>query len=141
MKKIALIAAFAVVTACSQAADEPEAVEETAEAAAPLALDGQPSTGTYRITTSEGTEITQEVRADGTYTNTVGEDSETGTWEQKSPEVFCSKSDEEEGEMSCSTESMTEDGVWQSVDEEGDVSTVERVAEEAEAEAEEAAAE
>ncbi|MEP5937203.1 MAG: hypothetical protein ABJ239_02645 [Erythrobacter sp.] len=133
MKKIALIAALAVVTACSQAADEMEAVEETVEAAGPVALDGEPSTGTYRIVTAEGTEITQEVRADGTYTNTVGEESETGTWEQKSPEVFCSKSDDEE-EMGCSTESLTEDGVWQSVDDDGAVSTVERVAEEATAE-------
>lgn len=134
MKKIALIAALAVVTACSQAAEEPaaETVEEVV--AEPVALDGEPSVGTYKVTGSDGSELIQEVRADGTFTNTSGEETETGTWEQKSPELFCSKSDDEEGEMSCSTESMTEDGVWQSVDEDGETSIVERVVEEEAAE-------
>jgi len=130
MRKIALIAAFAAVSACSQADVEPEAeaTEEVAtETAEPVALDGKPSAGSYTVTAADGTSITQEVRADGTFLNTAGEDTEGGTWEQKSPEVFCTTSDVEGAEQQCSSEAMSEDAVWQSVDSDGNISVVERI--------------
>ena len=130
MKKIALIAALAVVSACSQGDAEPEAAateEAATETAEPVALDGKPSVGTYTVTGADGSSITQEVRADGTFTNTAGEDTESGTLEQKSPDVFCTTRDEEGAEQQCSNEAMTEDGVWQSVDSDGEISVVERV--------------
>ena len=126
-----LVAALATVAACSQSEPAPEATEEAAApapAAQPLAADGQPATGTYRVTTSEGQVVIEEVRADGTYTDTIdGEVVETGRWEQKSPEQFCFTKDEEGATQKCNTEAVDADGVWTSRDAEGKVATVERV--------------
>jgi hypothetical protein len=129
MKKFAILSVLAVVAACSEPAVEAEVepVEEVVEVAEPLALDGQPSVGTYTVTAADGSVVTQEVKADGTFVNTAGENSQTGTWEQQSPEVFCTTSSEEGAVQECSTESMTEDGVWQSVDTDGETYIVERV--------------
>ncbi len=93
-----------------------------------LAADGQPAIGNYKVTTSEGEVIMEEVRADGTYVGTAnGEVVETGRWEQKSPEQYCYTNDEEGAVKQCNTEEVDENGVWTSRDPEGNVSTVERV--------------
>ena len=131
MKRIVLVAALATVTACSQSEPAPEATEEAAApapAAPSLAADGGPAVGTYRVTTSDGKVVIEEVRADGTYTDTVdGEVVETGRWEQKSPEQYCYTKDEAGATQECNTEAVDADGVWTSKDSEGKVATVERV--------------
>ena len=139
MKRLILVSAFAVVAACSPANEaEPveEATEAAAEPAAVMAADGQPAPGMYKVTTEEGV-FMEEVKADGTYVSTDAEGTvvETGRWEQRTPEEYCTVADEqyrEEGEtdeMKCNTESIGDDGVWTSVNSEGKTATVERVTE------------
>ena len=139
MKRIMLVAALAMVAACSRSEPAPEATEEVAaapEAAAPLAADGQPTPGMYRVTTAEGEVFMEEVKADGTYVQTDAEGKvvETGRWVQKSPEQYCTVVDEQyrkegdTGEEKCNTEGIGEDGVWTSTNREGKTATVERVA-------------
>lgn len=135
MKRIMLFAALAAVAACSEAETQTEPTEEVAmpEAEAlpetqALAADGQPAVGNYKVTTSEGEVIMEELRADGTYVGTVdGEIVETGTWVQKSPEQYCYTKDEDGATERCNTEEVDADGVWTSRDPEGNVATVERV--------------
>lgn len=129
MRLIILVAALATVAACSQSEPAPEATEEAAAPEAqPLAADGQPTVGNYKITTSEGQVIMEEVRADGTYVATIdGKVDETGKWEQKSPEQYCYTKDEEGAMQECNTEGVDDKGVWTSTDAEGNVATVERV--------------
>lgn len=138
MRRIALTAAVAALAACSQAETAPE-TEATEEAAAPategLAADGQPAPGNYRVTLEDGTVFTEEVNADGTYVqkNEAGEVVETGRWEQKTPEQYCSIVDEQyrkegdTGEQKCNTEGIGADGVWTSTGPEGKTAKVERV--------------
>lgn len=136
MKKIMLVAALATVTACTETAPEPEATEEVAVAPAEnLAADGQPAPGMYRVTLEDGTVFNEEVKADGTYiqTDAEGKVVETGRWEQKSPEQYCTVVDEQyrkegdTGEQKCNTEGIGADGVWTSTNSEGKTATVERV--------------
>lgn len=139
MKKIVLVAALAALSACSEAETEaePAATEEVAAepAATNLAADGQPAPGMYRITLEDGTVFNEEVKEDGTYvqTDASGKVVETGRWEQKSPEQYCTIVDEQyrkegdTGEQKCNTEGIGADGVWTSTNAEGDVAKVERV--------------
>jgi hypothetical protein len=132
MKQIMLIAALCTVGACSEREFEtaPEASEVAAapEVTEPLAADGQQAVGNYKITTSEGEVLMEELRADGTYTATIdGRVVETGNWVQKSPELYCYTKDEEGATEQCNTESIDEEGVWTSRDAEGNVATVERI--------------
>jgi hypothetical protein len=108
--------------------------EATEEAAAPmpeatsLAADGQPSIGTYTVTTSEGKVVTEEVRGDGTYVDMIdGKIVETGRWEQKSPEQYCYTEDGQGEMQKCNVEAVDAQGVWTSTDPEGKVATVVRV--------------
>ena len=138
MKHLILVSAIAVVAACSPA-NEAEPVEEatevaTTEPAAVMAADGQPAPGMYKVTLADGTVFMEEVKPDGTYVQTKdGEVVETGRWEQRSPEQYCSAVDEayvdedHDGEMHCNTEGIGEDGVWTSTNDRGETATVERV--------------
>ena len=140
MKRLILVSVIAAVAACSPA-NEADAVDEATEVAAEepaavVAADGQPTPGMYKVTTEEGV-FMEDVKADGTYvtTDADGKVIETGMWEQRTPEQYCSVADEqfreegETGEMKCNTEGIGEDGVWTSVNAEGQTATVERVAE------------
>ncbi len=135
MKTIVLVAAIAALTACNQqeAAPAPEAAEEAAAAtpttvAEVMAADGKSPVGAYRITTAEGEEFMEDVKADGTYVQTKdGEVVETGKWEQKTPSSYCYTSDEEGSKQECNTEQVDENGVWTTVNPEGETSTVARV--------------
>jgi len=135
MKRIMLFAALAAVAACSEADTQTEPTEDVVMAEAQalpetqsLAADGQPAAGNYKVTTSEGVVIMEELRADGTYVGMVdGEVVETGTWVQKSPEHYCYTEDEEGATEQCNTEGVDENGVWTSTDPEGNVATVERI--------------
>lgn len=128
MKKIILIAALATVAACSQ----PEATDETAPAdeateatpAGPVAMDGKPSAGTFKVTDADGNVGTFVGNEDGTFTMTRADGTtSTGTWTEETPGHFCQTVD---GEETCSTETIV-DGVWTSTDADGTVYTIERV--------------
>ena len=137
MKRIIVIAALATVAACSKPAPAPEAEatnDATAEAAAPaaaepVAADGKPSVGKYRVTRANGTVMTDDVRADGTYVTTMADGTtETGKWEQKGPNLYCATSDKEGAKQKCYEEKVDEKGVYTSKDPEtGEVSTVVRL--------------
>ncbi len=134
MKKIVLVAALATLAACSKpdAAPAADATEQAAAivapAAATVAADGKPSTGTFKITTADGKVYTEEDKADGTYVETMdGKVTETGKWVQKSPELFCTTKDEAGAKERCGTEKVDDKGVWTSVNPDGKTVTVERV--------------
>lgn len=86
MKRFALVVAIAAISACAEPAptEEPTAAATEAAPAAPevatLAADGKPSTGKFQVTRADGTVITAEVLADGTYkvTDAAGKVTETG---------------------------------------------------------------
>ena len=135
MKRLILVAALATLAACSETetAEAPEATEEVAaapaEAAQPLAADGQPAPGMYKVTLADGTVFMEEVKADGTYvqTDASGKVVETGRWNQKSPEQYCTTKDEEGAVEKCNTEGIDASGMWTSTNADGEVAKVERV--------------
>ena len=138
MRKLILVASAAILAGCSQAAEE-EVVDEPVEEAAVveeagIAADGQPTAGMYRVTSSDGTVYDEDLRTDGTYTQSLnGEVVETGTWEQKSPSQYCYTADEAyvdedtPAEQQCNTEQIGEDGVWTSTNAADETAVVERV--------------
>ncbi|QKG70109.1 hypothetical protein [Erythrobacter mangrovi] len=118
MKRIALVAALAVISACSQSAEAPEAeatTETTAEAvpAEVMAADGGPAYGKFKITQADGTSFTDDVRPDGTYTSTAADGTvmQSGTWVQK-PGEYCTTKDEEGAVEECYPEKIDDKGVW-----------------------------
>lgn len=132
MKYLFPVAALAVLAACSAGeADAPAEAEAPAEAAVPMAADGQPTAGTYRVTNAEGATSTEVLLEDGTFTSTAADGTETtGTWEQKTPAIFCVTMNEEGAEQACYDEAVDEDGVWTSTNpEDGATSIVERIEE------------
>jgi len=136
MKKIALVAAFAAISACSQPAETPDTAataEPTAEAtpAEAMAADGGPGYGKFKITEEDGTVLTDDVRADGTYTTTdaAGKEVDSGTWVQK-PGEYCVTKNTEGAVEECYPEKIDEKGVWVSSDPKtGKSVTVERLPE------------
>jgi hypothetical protein len=130
MKKIILVAALAMVTACNQAEApvEAEATEEAVTEEVSLAVDGLPSVGVYNVTQADGTKSTFEAKEDGTYTSTDadGKVTETGKWRQVSQAVFCETPDTEGATERCYDEKM-EDGVYKSTNREtGETATITR---------------
>lgn len=130
MKKITVLAALAVISACSQSepAPEPEATTEAAAAEEIMGADGGPPYGNFRVTRADGTVMMEEVRADGTWTATAPDGTVTnGTWVQK-PGEYCTTGDAEDAEEECFAETIDENGVWVSTDpSDGSISTVERL--------------
>lgn len=139
MKSLMLVTVVAMAAACSQADESApiaEPTETSALAPAPiLAADGQPAPGKYKITTSDGQVFNEEVKSDGTYTqsDSSGAVIETGTWEQKSPSEYCYTVDQQyreegdSGEQQCNTEGIDAAGVWTSTNPKGQSAKVERV--------------
>ncbi|QPC99419.1 MULTISPECIES: hypothetical protein [Qipengyuania] len=118
MKKIVLVAALAAISACSQPAEAPDeaATAEPAAEATPaeaMAADGGPGYGKFKITQEDGTVLTDDVKADGTYSTTDadGKVVETGTWVQK-PGEYCATKSEEGAVEECYPEKIDENGVW-----------------------------
>ena len=130
MKNIFIIGAMLAVCACSKPTTPPKS--ETTPASTPsvtnnIAADGKTSLGTYKVTRSDGSVVTEDVKADGTYQDSAnGKVVETGKWEQKSPNIFCTTSDKEGSKQSCNDEKL-ENGVWTSKNDDGKVATVERI--------------
>lgn len=136
MRIFLICAAAAGLAACSQeAAPAPEGTattamraETVASAAGSMAADGKSPIGQFKITTSKGEVLMEDVRADGTYSTTKdGKVVETGKWEQKTPETYCYTSDEAGSKQECNTEGVDDKGVWTSVNARGEKATVERV--------------
>ena len=133
MKKLIVLAGIAALAACAEpATTEAEApadaaAEAPAAAAEVMAADGMSPVGSYRITEADGSVMTEELRADGTFMATRADGTEvTGTWVQKSPAQFCSTV---EGQPEkCYDEAVDAEGVWTSKDPvDGAISTIERV--------------
>jgi hypothetical protein len=130
MRKIILVAALVMVTACNQAEApvEPEATEEATTEEASVAVDGLPSVGVYNVTSADGTKSTFEAKDDGTYiaTDAGGNVTETGKWRQESQAVWCETPDTEGAAEKCFDERM-EDGVYKSTNREtGETATITR---------------
>ena len=130
MKKLILMAPLALIVACSQEQPAPEATEEATTAAADMGLevDGKPNVGTYEITQADGQVGTYVAAADGTFTYTLGDTVTKGTWSSESPGHWCDTAEGDEA-PTCYTETIDENGVWTSVnnDDPSDTSTVKRV--------------
>jgi predicted small lipoprotein YifL len=133
MRNICVIAALLAVAGCSKPAPAPDAdtsaAPEQAAAATPenIAADGKPSVGKFKVTTSKGEVLIDEVKADGTYVTTKdGKVVETGKWEQKSRAQYCYTKDEKDAKQECSDEKV-ENGVYTSKNAKGEVVTVERI--------------
>ena len=132
MKKLLAFAALAALAACSKPAPAPEAEATTAAEAAPaaaqnIAADGKSSVGMFKVTTHDGKTVMEDVKADGTYVDTVdGKVVETGRWNQKSPSQYCYTSDEKDAVEKCGEEKV-ENGVWTSKNPKGEVATVVRI--------------
>lgn len=130
MKKIVVLAALAGLSACSKPAQTPAAEataapQAAASAAGPVAADGKSSVGTFKVTDADGKAHTEVVKADGTYESTWPDGKvETGTWEQKSPNIYCGT---KAGEKQSCNEEKVENGVWTSKNPEGKTATVERI--------------
>lgn len=80
MKKLIAVAGLVSLAACGGSADEPGEAEDLDTAAAEVI----PSTsaGTYSSTTEDGTEVSVNLNADGSYAVVQGgETVESGTWE------------------------------------------------------------
>jgi len=114
MKKIALLALFALA-ACSQAEEaEPAAEGAAAVETAVLAADGGTPYGTFEVTTAGGTVLNYVGNADGTFTATAPDGTTTtGTWTQDSTGLYC-ETEEGSSEPTCYTEEIDADGVWTS---------------------------
>ncbi|MBL0916830.1 MAG: hypothetical protein IBJ13_15410 [Sphingopyxis sp.] len=72
MKKLAWIAAFSLLAACSQKAEETKevAAEPAAEATPAPAADSGTQPGTYDVKMADGSMATTTINADGTYVDT-----------------------------------------------------------------------
>ena len=135
MKRIIAVAALAALAACSKPAEAPaapaEATAEAAPAAAtePLAADGKPTVGKYKVTRADGSVVMDDLRADGTFVTTLADGkTETGKWEQKGPNLYCATEDKEGAKQLCFDEKVDDKGVYTSKHPEtGEVSTVVRV--------------
>ena len=101
--------------ACAQEQGEEPKVEEAPaeEAVAATTFDGGPVAGTYTATSADGTVISQDVRADGTYTNSQdGAEDVSGTYLVDGDNRICF-TDEGSEEARCYLPSdLTEDGSW-----------------------------
>lgn len=120
MKKLVIISAIALA-ACNSAedaaTDEAATEEAVVEEVASTAADGGPSAGTYEVTDADGTVNTYVANEDGTFvfSNADGEQIATGTWRQDGPNRWCDTAEGEEEE--CYIESVDENGVYNSVNE------------------------
>ena len=126
MKKLALIAAVAALSACSQEADEP--ADTTAmEAPAPVeTMAADDPAGTYDVKMADGTTGTTVINADGTYTDTGSDGAtESGTFVRKDGKD-CFDPEGDEPEMCWTVSEPAADGSFTATDPEGNTVTVMR---------------
>lgn len=132
MKKLALIAAFAALSACSQEAEEPAdttAMEEAVPAET-MAMEEDPA-GTYDVKMADGTMGTTVINADGTYTDTGADGTtQSGTFVRKDGKD-CFDPEGDDPEMCWTVSEPAADGSFTATDPEGNTVTVTRRAAEA----------
>lgn len=127
MRTIALIAAVAALSACSQGADEAPAPTETTDAmatpTAPATMAAADMAGTYDVTNADGTKGTTTINADGTYVDTDADGKESmGTWAQKDGKTCFTP---EGGTEMCWTDGEpAADGSWVATADDGTTVTV-----------------
>ncbi len=122
MKRLATIAGFAVLAACSGGGGDAPEAEETpvvAEASGPAVANGSPP-GTYIVITADGAENTSVINADGTFADTAPNGSmTTGTWAVVDGRT-CFTMDADGAAPECWTETAPgEDGSFTAVSDEG----------------------
>jgi hypothetical protein len=133
MKKTIVVTALvaaATLSACKK--DEPAVAPAATETAATptevMAADGKSPVGKFVITTSDGKVINEELKADGTYEDTLGgKVVETGTWVQKAPGTFCYTNAKAGSKEICNSEQVDDKGVWTTINPDKKTSTVVRV--------------
>lgn len=133
MKTIRIIAASAavLVLAACQAGDEPASEDTSAPEVAttePMAPDGLPPYGVFKLTSASGETMMENVKQDGTMINVVKDVGNVpGTWEYDADGNFCVTMEGGDG-TDCYAESMV-DGTWTAtnIEDPEDVWTIERV--------------
>jgi hypothetical protein len=132
MKKLILLSLAASVAAC-QAEPEPAPAPESEEAAPEAAVANGSGPGTYEVTAADGSKMTAQINADGTYTDTAPDGTvvEEGTWAVTDGKT-CFTPTTEGVEPMCYTESAPgEDGSFTATPDKGDPVTVKPKATEA----------
>lgn len=98
MKRLLVVALASAIAACgdpAEEADEPVAAG-TATAAAPATVAAAASSaGTYEVTLADGTEMTAELKPDGTYEDkdAAGTVTDSGTWADREGETCFTPAD------------------------------------------------
>ena len=130
MKKLIAIAAIGTLAACGNPAEE---ADDPIVAETPAATTGATNemTGTYEVTMTDGTVVTQTLRSDGTYSDVAnGEVTETGTW-RANGEQMCYDPEGDGAEQCYMGGQPGADGSFEVRDDEGNVtSTVRRIGDE-----------
>jgi hypothetical protein len=126
MRIVVIAASLAVLAACGPAPKEQPAAEETvaAEPAAMTSANGS-AAGTYIITSSDGSEATSTINADGTYSGTAPDGSVfEGTWAVVDGKT-CFTTKEEGAKPECWTEAAPgADGSFTATSDAGETVTV-----------------
>jgi len=115
MKWLFLVTAVALA-ACSSSNDPQDEAIVTQEPAA-TAMDGGPASGTFEVTSNDGTVLTQVLADDGSQTTTdANGEVVSGKYRMEGPERYC-RMDGEETDWTCYAEAVAEDGVWTATNE------------------------
>lgn len=80
MKRYAILCTLAVLAACDGAMQEDAPRVDETVIAADEGSEGPATPGTYQVTLADGSIGTSMLMEDGTYMNTFGDETETGTW-------------------------------------------------------------
>lgn len=123
MKNLIPLIAATSLAACNPA-------PQAAPTAPPIAADGKPSPGLYRVTDAAGTVLIENLHPDGSYTfmDEAGTILETGQWTQKSPTNLCFTANADNAPEICYNEAVRADGIWYSTKSgTTDTATIERL--------------
>ena len=128
MRKLVLVMSVVALAACSQEAPEEPVVEETAaEAPAPVGAvaNGSPA-GAYEVTGADGTMMTANINADGTYSDVDAEGNvtEEGTYAVVDGKTCFTPTTEGATPMCFIESAPAEDGSFTATPDEGDPVTV-----------------
>lgn len=125
MKKLALIASFAALAACSQPAEKPaEADTKAAEAAAVTPDDSAPAMGDYAVKDADGKMSTTTLNADGTFVSTEADGTKiTGKYVRKDGKD-CFDDDGDQAEVCWTASAPAADGTFTSTSSTGETVTV-----------------
>jgi len=80
MRHVALLAAVTALSACNGAENDATPLVDETVIAADEASEGPATPGTYQVSLADGSTGTSVLSQDGTYMDTFGEETETGTW-------------------------------------------------------------